>query len=83
MERFPSVADEKACCLVDASQNCLNLCVYARAYEERERAREISMTTGLASLFSAIILAGISAAKGHTKELWEAQQVLDAKRLVF
>lgn len=83
MERFKNAADEKACCFVDASQNCLNLCVCARAYEERERASEISMTTGLAGLFSAIILAGISAAKGQAKELWEAQQVLDAERLVF
>lgn len=28
---FQNLADEKACCFVDASQNCLNLCVCARA----------------------------------------------------
>lgn len=35
------------------------------------------------SVFFAIILAGISAAKGHMKEFWEAQQVLGIKRPVL
>lgn len=50
---------------------------------ERERERNLHDNWPGQSVFSAIILAGISAAKGHMKELWEAQQVLDAKRLVF
>lgn len=52
MECFKNLADEKACCFVDASQNCLNLCVcvYVRARMKRER--DISMTTGPASLCS-------------------------------
>lgn len=79
---FQNVADEKACCFVDASQNCLNLCVCARAYE-RGGERDLHDNWPGQSVFSAIILAGISAARGHMKELWEAQQVLDTKRLVF
>lgn len=34
-------------------------------------------------MFFAIILAGISAAKGHMKEFWEAQQVLGVQRPVL
>lgn len=81
MECFKNVADEKACCLVDASQNCLNVC--ARACVCMKKERDLHDNWPGQSVFSAIILAGISAAKGHMKELWEAQQVLDAKRLVF
>lgn len=79
---FQNVADEKACCFVDASQNCLNLCVRARAYE-RGGERDLHDNWPGQSVFSAIILAAISAERGHMKELWEAQQVLDTKRLVF
>lgn len=79
---FQNLADEKACCFVDASQNCLNLCVCARAYVGGGK-RDLHDNWPGQSVFSAIILAGISAARGHMKELWEAQQVLDTKRLVF
>lgn len=57
------------------------VCARVRVYEKRER--DLHDNWPGQSVFSAIILAGISAAKGHMKELWEAQQVLDAKRLVF
>lgn len=81
---FQNLADEKACCFVDASQNCLNLCVCARALmKEGGGKRDLHDNWPGQSVFSAIILAGISAARGHMKELWEAQQVLDTKRLVF
>lgn len=62
-----------------------SVCVYARAYKKRERGRERYLHDNWPgqSVFPAIILVGVNAAKGRMKELWEAQQVLDAKRLVF
>lgn len=60
-----------------------SVCVYARARMKRERERDRHDNWPGQSVFPAIILAGISAAKGHMKELWEAQQVLDAKTTGF
>lgn len=59
-----------------------SVCVCARAYEKGGE-RDLHDNWPGQSVFSAIIVAGISAERGHMKELWEAQQVLDTKRLVF
>ena len=52
-----------------------------RVYEKGER--DLHDNWPGQSVLFAIILAGISAAKGHMKEFWEAQQVLGVKRPVL